>query len=204
MSKRSPEEILSALDDEAADAEMERILKLTPEQRRLELEAESVDLGKLEAKADAMHEEIRRAQVAQRVRELEAEARVRALRPAPSRRRMVILLAAAVVGVGVPSAILIAHVLSPSAPSPAPPPAPAPSPEPGPTPAHLRDIAMNACADHLWQTCLDNLNAARGVDPAGDADPVLQRERQKAEDAIRASFDGGPPRSDEPMRRQPP
>jgi hypothetical protein len=57
---------------------------------------------------------------------------------------------------------------------------------------------MNACTLQLWQECLDRFDVAKAMDPAGDTDPVIQRARRKAEDALRASLDGGRPRTDKP------
>jgi hypothetical protein len=155
--------------------------------------------GAIAAKADALHEELGRATVERRVKELESEARVRALRPPPSRRRFVLLLAAATVTVGIPTAIYVTQLLTPAPPGPAP--APTRSAPLPPSPEELRNIAFDDWAHHRWEACLEHLDAARQADPAGDLAPAIQRIRQDAEYALTAArADGGPPRDKPPLR----
>jgi DNA-directed RNA polymerase specialized sigma24 family protein len=95
-------------------------------------------------------------------------------------------------------AVLVAAALRkkdlPIAPLPAPsellPPAPVPTPIPQATPeeraAELRRDALDKCAAQQWRECLDGLDSARDLDPAGDDDPNVQSERRAAEDALKA------------------
>ena len=55
MPTRTPEEILAAIEEQAADDEMESVLAMTPEQRRDELRAAGFDLDAGDAEADKVH-----------------------------------------------------------------------------------------------------------------------------------------------------
>jgi RNA polymerase sigma factor (sigma-70 family) len=64
-------------------------------------------------------------------------------------------------------------------------PAPPDRPEEEGTPAHraaaLRSKAASECGALQWRACLKSLDDARGIDPAGDAEPRVQRLRHDAE-----------------------
>ncbi len=53
-----------------------------------------------------------------------------------------------------------------------------------PSPREIREHAFAACASRRWTVCLDLLDMARGVDPAGDADERVNAARQEAEKAL--------------------
>jgi hypothetical protein len=208
-SQRTPEEILAALDDEAEDVEMDRVLAMSASERRREIEAAGAGVDKLHERADAVHEEIRRTVLADALKERMAEARDRALRPPPSRLRFAALLAAAALAIA-PVAFLVARYFGPSAPAPyasdhpGPLPAPAPSPsapEPGPTPSELRAAALDDCANYLWRACLDKLDTARALDPAGDTTPEVKEARRQAHKAIDPVIDRGKPHDDKAQPR---
>jgi len=57
----------------------------------------------------------------------------------------------------------------------------------------LRQEALHDCERHAWRQCLDGLDAARRLDPGGDAQPAIQNIRREALDGLRA-----PPPSDVP------
>jgi hypothetical protein len=67
-------------------------------------------------------------------------------------------------------------------------PAPAPKPEskvntPAPSRGETEEIRSKAladCAEGSWQACYDGLEAARRLDPAGDATPEIERARAEA------------------------
>jgi|HubBroStandDraft_1064217.scaffolds.fasta_scaffold204601_2 hypothetical protein len=200
MSRRTPEEILAALDDEAADDEMDRVLAMTPAERRNELEVAGANVDTLHGEADKVHDEVRRTAVAHAAKEAEAEARLRALRPPRSRLRVAVLLAATA-ALGVPAAFVAVRFLWPPAPAPLALPSPLPSAStsaPGPTPGELRDIALDDCAHSRWRACLDKLDAVRLQDPAGDFTAAVQSARRQAFDALNPIIDGGRHLDDKP------
>ncbi len=49
----------------------------------------------------------------------------------------------------------------------------------------LRDKAYKDCDRAAWQECLDRLDEAKGLDPAGDSDPRVGAARTRANDALR-------------------
>ncbi len=56
----------------------------------------------------------------------------------------------------------------------------------------MRDEAFAACDDSLWNQCLDRLDKAAGLDPAGDKVPKVRSWRKKARRALdKALPDGG-------------
>ena len=44
--------------------------------------------------------------------------------------------------------------------------------------------ALRACDEAQWRRCLEGLDAARALDPAGDASPRVRAARQSARDAL--------------------
>jgi DNA-directed RNA polymerase specialized sigma24 family protein len=50
--------------------------------------------------------------------------------------------------------------------------------------AELRKDAFDACDARSWRACLDGLDAAKQLDPAGDADAAVQGARARAENAL--------------------
>jgi hypothetical protein len=121
--KRTPEEVLAAIEkwgEEDDDADIERVLAMTPEQRAAELKAAGLDLKELDAQADAIRERLARASGGEPREPPRPAAPVRELRP-PAPPRSVLLLAAAVaaavsLAVSVPTALIVARSAAPAAP----------------------------------------------------------------------------------------
>ena len=65
-----------------------------------------------------------------------------------------------------------------------PPPAPVPQATPEERAGELRRDAFEKCAAHLWQDCVDGLDDARRLDPAGDSAPSVQQQRAAAQRAL--------------------
>jgi RNA polymerase sigma factor (sigma-70 family) len=60
----------------------------------------------------------------------------------------------------------------------------APEPTPEERAAELRQDAFRKCEVRAWQECLDGLDAARAIDPAGDTDPRITSARARANEAL--------------------
>jgi hypothetical protein len=173
MVKRSADQVLDAIDaweeDDAIDAEMERVLASTPEQREAELRAAGLDVEAERAKAAESREKAFAPGAAPAAGA--ALAPIVPLRPAPRRRvlRMAVLLAA-VLG------LFLVVVRLPKQP-----------PDTSPPPAHraqeLRNQAFADCDAQRWDQCLRELNAARELDPAGEQDARVRQYRERAEHA---------------------
>ena len=58
--------------------------------------------------------------------------------------------------------------------------------------AVLRGEAFRACLELQWDRCLNGLDAARELDPDGDADPAVQAARTDAMDGLGAGLKPGP------------
>jgi hypothetical protein len=50
--------------------------------------------------------------------------------------------------------------------------------------ADMRKLAFEKCEARAWQECLDELDAAKQLDPAGDSDPRVRDARKAAQDAL--------------------
>jgi RNA polymerase sigma factor (sigma-70 family) len=59
-----------------------------------------------------------------------------------------------------------------------------PEPTPDERAAELRRDALQKCDAKAWQECLDGLDAARALDPAGDGDPKVRAARDVASKAL--------------------
>ena len=49
----------------------------------------------------------------------------------------------------------------------------------------MRRLALEKCANKDWKNCVDGLDEARRLDPAGDTKPEVQKARQAADDALK-------------------
>jgi len=186
MTRRTAKELWDALEQAGDEAELEEALALTPEERRRELVEAGYDLDKIHASADAFF--AANPSVAAAATEALARSPAppapRAPAPAavvvagPPRRRMrpaVVVPIALVLAAGVALAIRAAlptPVLI----------APPPDDTPAGRAAAMRADARRACEARRWQTCLDDLDQARSLDPAGDEAPEVQALRRAAGD----------------------
>jgi hypothetical protein len=163
MAKRSPEEVLDALDawdeDDAIDAEMERVLAMTPEGRESELRAAGVDLK------------------AERVKALEG--RGKAIRAVPRRSVLRLLMPLAAVLAGLLGVLVVVGRMSPSRD------VVDTAPRPPPRANELRKEAFAACDAQRWEECLQKLDEARKMDPDGEREARVQEYRHRAEGAAK-------------------
>jgi hypothetical protein len=155
MTKRSATDLWDALNDATVDAELERVLAMTPEERRRELVATGVDLDQVRARADA---------VVASIPGVPADASSPAVAHPPP-----VTLAPH------RESRATASVPAPVGPQP-------PTPTAASRAESLRRDAREACAKRSWQTCLDKLDEARTIDPAGDQVPAVQALRRSAGD----------------------
>jgi hypothetical protein len=161
MVKLTDSELWDTLEEEALDDDMEAVLAMTPEERRKDLREAGLDLEKVHARIDAL------------VAEPTRPAKVIALRR--SRKRLAIALstaAALAAGIGLivqmSTPELVGHGV--------------PDDPPAVRAEALRRNARDACGAGSWQVCLDRLNRARALDPAGDQAPEIQSLRRSAGD----------------------
>ncbi len=171
MSKRTPEETLAAIESQAADDEMDDVLAMTPEERRRELAAAGFDLAANDAKADALHAATQAAPTS-----------TATVVPIRTRRalRVVALLAAVFAIAG------LVTILARRDPNVALPHPDTPSPSDEPTQAQraaaeLRKQAAAACDAKKVEECVDRINEARDLDPAGDMSPEAKAIRERIE-----------------------
>jgi hypothetical protein len=194
-SKRTPEELLAALEGEIADDEMERVLALSDDDRRGELREADADLRAIDATVRELHGQIARAAAAHTLEEGESKPRVRAAPAAVvpldsrERSRWVIWLAAATLGgvglvlAAMNSAVIVAWwggrediraddggLLRGS---------------PMDRANELRDEAEQACKRRLWGLCETKLDEAQQLHPGGENEPRVQRMREDIEGSIR-------------------
>jgi hypothetical protein len=206
MAKRSPKQVLDALDawdeDNAIDAEMERVLAMTPEQVENDLRTAGIDVEAERTKAREWREKAARGEIpaiiarraqpeaaatpaaADRVEQPPSEpASGLPAKPAgnvvkmrmSARTRWAALLAAATL------ALLVGALLMPAADMAG---GGRHSFRQGEA-AELRRNAVDACNAQRWDACLRNFDLARDRDPDGDKDPLVQEYRQRAERALK-------------------
>jgi hypothetical protein len=182
MAKRTPEEILQAIEDAPLDDEAERVLAMTREERERELEAAGIDLDEVDAAADAVYQRLRGAADARRsprepvwVPSIPA-ARARRWSPVGLAAAAAVALLVGALGVTRGPAVVAWLKGTPE------PIGPAIEPPRPLTPRELaqktRDEAEQACASQLWGLCGDKLDEARKLDPAGDSEERVQRLRR--------------------------
>jgi len=186
MPERTPEEILKSVEQASVDEEIERVLSMTEEERRVELRAAGYDPKEPYAVAAAVREMPPRPSVESGANPSEKGKAAPSLRPLP-RPRTLLLLAAALSGgvslaVSIPTAIVIAERSVPpeSAPAHPVPAAPQSALAPGPDVTEVRRNALEACNAGRWVECLYGLDLAQRDDPAGDADARVQLARREA------------------------
>jgi hypothetical protein len=162
MSKRSPEEILKDIEDSEVDDEIDRVLAMSPEERRRELEAGGVDVEGLHAKADALHGQIQHAATAG-----PPPAKVTVLATRVRRAAWAVPLIAAALGV-------VFFVMSTGG---------GVSRGRAHGAAELRSEAYAACDAHRWRECGEKLDQAKEIDPEGESDPRVVAARKAVQEA---------------------
>jgi hypothetical protein len=161
MTKLTDSELWDALEEDAIDDEMEAVLAKTPEERRRDLREAGFDLEKVHAQADAL------------VAEPTRPAKVVVLHP--WRKRVAIALstaAALAAAIGVIAQMSTPAIVGHGR----------PDDPPAVRAEALRRDARDACGARRWPTCLERLNQARALDPAGDEAPEIQALRRSAGD----------------------
>jgi hypothetical protein len=159
MPRRAPEETLAAIEARADDDEMESVLAMTPEERRAELRAAGFDIEAGNAKADAL-----------RAATLAASGSVtpiRRWRP----RNVAVLVAAAFALMG--GVVVVVNNRDPNA--------MAIPPREVLEAADLRDQAADACRAKKLSECVDLLERARVLYPAGDKSEDAQAIHEQIE-----------------------
>ncbi len=170
--------IESMAEDDEAEREMERILALPPEQLDRELAEAGIDPAQSRARGEAVAREAAR---------LAAEGRRQPPRRLFSRTTSLLLAAALAALFTWVAAPTIARWVHPHEIGPD-----NPSPEwlaqehARKQAKSLRDAARADCAAFRWESCLKNLDDARTLDAAGDADPLVQSDRRAAAEALTA------------------
>lgn len=161
-SKEKPGDVFERIEEQDADDEARRILAMDDAELDRELAAGGFDPAAVRAKGQALGESLMRA-----------AKRARLVRGAKI---------GAVVGAVVAIAVGAAWVLRPPGVMPIGPEPPAPSvaPTPGPAPRELRLEATNACDARRWERCVELLDRAAAVDPAGDGTAEVQATRARA------------------------
>jgi hypothetical protein len=207
MAKRTPEQILAAIDawddDDSAegaiahdevDAEAERVLAMTEEERERALRAAGVDVGREKENAVAWRTKAERGELPEIAGVGAPRASAVATPPVaaagpvsgapvvplrlPGRRgghRVLMLLAASfVLGVGL---LIVAQRLGDESVASAP-------PSDGAA-AKVRQKAFAACEAQRWGECLRGLDEARDLDPAGEGDARVRGYRRRAEEGAK-------------------
>lgn len=182
MAERKPEDVLKDIVESDADEEIDRVLAMTPEQRRAELEAAGVDIADLHAKADAVHERLTgtakpeaEAKTAGKTAE-PPTAKVRSLPPKAPSRSLVNLVAAAAASFVLGGA---AHALLTGSENLV----GRPPPDRGAA-VEMRRQAFAACEAKRWAECVARFDDAKLVDPEGDSAADVQAARQQARRAL--------------------
>jgi hypothetical protein len=211
--KRTAEETLAALERQAAEDEMDRILALSDADLDAELSQAGLDPKAERARGGPMGREAHRAAarlVEHGVHDGDATAWTRAepratpvVRPRFARRVFALAAAAAVAGgivVGVRWMTSRTEVAVPSPPADAAPAdaAPAPTPAPPASAEDLRRQAADACDQYLWARCRNLLDTAAARDPDGEATAAVQALRRKIQDGL--GLGDAARRSDKPSR----
>jgi hypothetical protein len=195
MEKLTPEETLKALetfDEATGDAEMDRVLAMTPEERDAELRAGGFDPAEVDAKSDALYAELTgRGAPAVAEAQLLAPPEPASRRVAPGRRRVVAWTVVAACAATVALVLAGAHYLGTKSDivvRPEPPERSVPQPPRLTAEQELRQAAAEACGGELWGRCQNKLDEAAKLDPAGESTPQV-RELRKAIEAHTAHGD---------------
>jgi hypothetical protein len=168
MTKKTPEDLLDALEEQRLDDAMDRVLAKTHAERLASLREKNVDFEAAKAELDGWLEESKKpAPVIPLAPRRSGSLRVVALYAAAAAAALALLGGGAAVAV---------HYLS----SPEEKPRSLPA-APPPAARELRRDAFARCNEHQWGACLYGLDQAKELDPEGDADPRVQEVRRQAE-----------------------
>jgi hypothetical protein len=159
MTKRTDSELWAALDEATLDAELEAASELTPDEVEQDLIEAGYNIDELHAQADAFFASL--------------PARIAVSASTPRRRRSY----AIPVGLALAASVALTIRFATPPPPVGSPPRDAPAAERA---AAFRHDARDACNAHRWATCLDKLNDARTLDPAGDEAPDIEALRKTA------------------------
>jgi hypothetical protein len=177
--KRSAAEAWEALEDMAAQDELDRVLSLSEK----ELDAELAEAGFDPERVRAKGEEVAAKILGRASADVAAPAR------RPGRAPWFTLASAAALAAAAAVALFVGptpdghRVASP----------------PGPTPAEVKQAAelsrkgLDECASRAWRACLEDLRAAQGLDPSWKDDPRVTAAIARARSAL-PNADAGPPR----------
>jgi hypothetical protein len=188
--KPTPEDLLELLEDHAADDEAERILALSGEDLDAELKAEGFDPEQVRRKGIEIGGRMSRLAVAGESRAEGAgwvSIRPAQTRVSPGGLRWASLLAPAALACVVMATlpIVVARLSKPQEVATRTDASPNATGSAAPSPQQLRERALAACDAHLWQACINGLNAARDQDPEGDKAERVQAAWRTAIDILR-------------------
>jgi hypothetical protein len=195
--KRTPEEILEAIEEKAAADEADRIVALSDEALDRELAEAGFDPKALRERGRQIGE---RATASADPGSVEGGAWVSAPPQAqgPSATRWVWLAAAALAASVVGGAIVAATQNKTDKPV-TPQDAGLTAPEMA---RAIREMALKECDANKWDACRDGLTRARELDPKGDADARVQKAWEAMADALRPP-PPQPARDEKPHRSKP-
>lgn len=172
MPKLTDKQLWDALEDAAIDAEIESELAMTPEERRAEMIAAGFNMDEMNAKADALFASLKPPAP------IVAEAPVASRAPVPVSKRTVFrleILAPTALALAAGVALVI-HSMTPDIVS-------SPHPEtPASRAAALREQAKADCDAQRWRSCLEEIDKARTLDPAGEDKAEVVALRKLAEE----------------------
>jgi hypothetical protein len=182
---RRPAEQLKALEDQAESDEMDRILALGDREIDDELAALGIDAEAERARGAAMGAMAVMTAKAKRRRAVEPIALTSRVPRRPIARRWVFSLAAAL-GVVV-AGLFVGPLWLPAHPVASPPGPPGMSSDAAVSmnaAEEIRRAAFAQCGIGHWRECLQGLDRARDIDPAGDGQADVQWRRSVAEAAL--------------------
>jgi hypothetical protein len=197
--KLPPDEAWDAVEKTALGEEAERVAKLSDAALDAELGKNDVDAQALRERGAALAAKLMAAKSTTATAEpakAPAAATATVPRPVPRRsRRTVWLAAAALVAIsGLLYLMTVPAVVAWFRPEPI-----APDREQIVSARErawrLREEGLASCRASLWTTCLEKLDQAMGLDPAGEADPRVAKARKEAAEA--ALVDAAP---DKPIK----
>jgi hypothetical protein len=181
--KRTPEEILDTIEESDQADEVDRILGLSDAQLDHELAEAGFDPEQVRARGREIGERLTREADATGTPGAGGPAGEASVTKLPGPRRMSIRLRWGLTLAAALAAGVAAVALTPGA---TPVAAHRPSSVDADKAAALRDKAATECAAKNWKACLEDLDAAKALDPRGEDDSI-RRERLAAEAALQGT-----------------